>query len=189
MEEVVNFYEYLPDEASEARASRWGWDNWNRGPPRPPGAVLLMGPLYHLTERDDRFGDSRGAPGAAFGGVLFAAAIVRFASLLDALARASSTIRASPRFSRRTSDPAAPQPDRRPGLLHLGILHLPKSCGRSFWRTAFRRRVGGRRGPRLAGRQFRETLADPARRQHLLDLVRRVEREPALLGFSRIFWR
>jgi hypothetical protein len=39
-------------------------------------------------------------------------------------------------------------------------------------------------GPGWLAANFEKRWADPARRQHLLDLVRRVEREPALLGFS-----
>ncbi len=46
--------------------------------------VLLMGPLYHLTERDDRLQALREAFRVLRpGGTLFAAAISRFASVLD----------------------------------------------------------------------------------------------------------
>jgi ubiquinone/menaquinone biosynthesis C-methylase UbiE len=49
-------------------------------------AVLLMGPLYHLTERGDRIAALREARRVVrTGGVLVATAISRFASLLDGL--------------------------------------------------------------------------------------------------------
>jgi SAM-dependent methyltransferase len=51
-------------------------------------AALLLGPLYHLTEREDRlraWAEARRAVRA--GGYVFAAAISRFASLFDGLAR------------------------------------------------------------------------------------------------------
>jgi ubiquinone/menaquinone biosynthesis C-methylase UbiE len=49
-------------------------------------AVLLMGPLYHLTERSDRLAALREARRVMrSGGVLVATAISRFASLLDGL--------------------------------------------------------------------------------------------------------
>jgi ubiquinone/menaquinone biosynthesis C-methylase UbiE len=49
-------------------------------------AVLLMGPLYHLTERGDRLAALREARRVMrTGGVLVATAISRFASLLDGL--------------------------------------------------------------------------------------------------------
>jgi len=51
-------------------------------------AVLLLGPLYHLTERADRVRALQEAARVAGpGGVVFAAAISRFASLFDGLAR------------------------------------------------------------------------------------------------------
>ena len=47
-------------------------------------AVLLLGPLYHLTERDDRIQALREARRVlTAGGLLFAAGIGRFASLLS----------------------------------------------------------------------------------------------------------
>jgi ubiquinone/menaquinone biosynthesis C-methylase UbiE len=49
-------------------------------------AVLLLGPLYHLTERADRMKNLREAHRVLRrGGVIFAAAISRFASLFDSL--------------------------------------------------------------------------------------------------------
>jgi SAM-dependent methyltransferase len=59
-------------------------------PAAPAGfdAVLLLGPLYHLTERADRVRALREAARAVRpGGVVFAAAISRFGSLFDGLAR------------------------------------------------------------------------------------------------------
>lgn len=51
-------------------------------------AVLLFGPLYHLTERDDRLRAWTEAQRVVRpGGFIFAAAISRFASLFDGLAR------------------------------------------------------------------------------------------------------
>jgi SAM-dependent methyltransferase len=50
--------------------------------------VLLLGPLYHLTERADRVGAFREALRVVTpGGLVFAAAISRFASLFDGLGR------------------------------------------------------------------------------------------------------
>jgi ubiquinone/menaquinone biosynthesis C-methylase UbiE len=51
-------------------------------------AALLLGPLYHLTYRDDRLGALREARRVTRpGGSVFAAAISRFASVIDGLAR------------------------------------------------------------------------------------------------------
>src|SRR5882724_3340908 len=65
-------------------------------------AVLLLGPLYHLTERRDRLqalGEARRVPEP--GGLLFAAAVSRYASLLSGVADNPSAIRIS-----RPSSPA-----------------------------------------------------------------------------------
>ena len=46
--------------------------------------VLLLGPLYHLTERSARIGALREAHRILrYGGIIFAAGISRFASTLD----------------------------------------------------------------------------------------------------------
>jgi SAM-dependent methyltransferase len=55
--------------------------------------VLLLGPLYHLTERDDRLQALREAARVLRGGgMLFAVGISRYASLLDGLFRGILTI-------------------------------------------------------------------------------------------------
>jgi SAM-dependent methyltransferase len=51
-------------------------------------AALLLGPLYHLLEREERIGAlAEAARAVRPGGLVFAAAISRFASLFDGLAR------------------------------------------------------------------------------------------------------
>src|SRR5512132_2898482 len=63
-------------DARDLRAARASFD-----------AVLLLGPLYHLTEGDDRIRALREAARVLGpGGVTFVAAISRFASLFDGLA-------------------------------------------------------------------------------------------------------
>ena len=61
---------------------------------------LLLGPLYHLTERADRIAAIREASRILkSGGTLVAAAITRFGSLLDGLGRISLPTLNSSRFS------------------------------------------------------------------------------------------
>jgi ubiquinone/menaquinone biosynthesis C-methylase UbiE len=69
--------------------------------------VLMLGPLYHLTEAVDRgraLGEARRV--LRPGGLLAAAAITRFASTLDGVAQASCSSRASRRSSSATSPTA-----------------------------------------------------------------------------------
>jgi SAM-dependent methyltransferase len=64
----------------DARALEFGDDRFD--------AVLVLGPCYHLVERDDRVRAMREARRVVRpGGVVFVAAVSRFASLFDGLAR------------------------------------------------------------------------------------------------------
>lgn len=70
-------------------------------------AVLLMGPLYHLLRRNDRQAALREARRVLKpGGLLAAAAISRFASLMDGVSRDSSMTPRSARSCCTTSNPA-----------------------------------------------------------------------------------
>ena len=82
--------------------------------------VLLLGPLYHLTERADRLKALREAHRVLrSGGRVFAAAISRFASLMDGLSR---DLVADPRFveivRQDLEEWAAPESDGQPAIFH-----------------------------------------------------------------------
>jgi SAM-dependent methyltransferase len=77
-------------------------------------AVLMLGPLYHLTERVERVKALREAGRAVRpGGLIFAAAISRFASLFDGLAPAPGGPLGRPRVPRH--HPPGRQAARPPG--------------------------------------------------------------------------
>ena len=72
-------------------------------PDETADVVLMLGPLYHLTDAGDRAGALREAARVLKpGGWLFAAAISRYASALDGLARDLLRTPGSPRSSRAT---------------------------------------------------------------------------------------
>jgi len=86
-------------------------------------AVLVMGPLYHLTARDDRLQALREARRVLTRpGILVAAAISRYASALDGLVRGLLRDPRSSRSGIATCGRAAPQRDQPPGLLHDRLL-------------------------------------------------------------------
>ena len=90
-------------------------------------SVLLLGPLYHLTERDERVAALREAYRVLKPrGLVFAAAISRFASLFDGMAR---DLLDEPEFQsiveRDLKDGSAPQSERSPGLLHDRVFPPP----------------------------------------------------------------
>ncbi|HEU0116502.1 MAG TPA: class I SAM-dependent methyltransferase [Thermomicrobiales bacterium] len=147
-------------------------------------AVLMFGPLYHLTERTDRVQAWREARRVArSNGVVFAAVISRFASLLDGMQAGWLADPAFiPIYTGGLRDGQHRNPTRDPRWFTTAYFHHPDEV------AAEAREVGlepeallGVEGPGwlLAG-----GWADPARREGILIAARAVEREPALLGVS-----
>lgn len=159
-------------------------------------AVLLLGPLYHLVTRADRLR----ALGEAHrvlkpGGFVFAAAISRFASLVD-----------------NVTEPVEPRGGVPPAFADAAVLRMVRqdleggphenaSGDARYFTTAFFHHPEELADEvRAAGLDLVEVLplesvgaltacfpsvwADPGRRETLLSLVRSVEREPSLLGIS-----
>jgi SAM-dependent methyltransferase len=150
-------------------------------------AVLLLGPLYHLVDRADRaqaFAEARRV--LRDGGVLFAAAISRFASLFDGLARGFLF---DPDFQaivdRDLSDGLHRNPTDHERWFTTAYFHRPEEL-ESEARAAglVVREVVGVEG--LAG--WLPDLAahwdDTRHREVILRAARSIEREPALLGLS-----
>ncbi|MDP9817171.1 class I SAM-dependent methyltransferase [Spirilliplanes yamanashiensis] len=151
-------------------------------------AVLLLGPLYHLTARADRVRAWREAARALRpSGVAAGATISRFAPLLDGFAKG---YHADPRF-RDIVDAGLGSgvhrgPADEPRYFTTAYLHHPDEPAAEPVEAGLRApRVVAVEGPLwLLGGRLDEILADPGRRATALDLLRRVEDEPSLLGAS-----
>lgn len=150
-------------------------------------AVLLLGPLYHLTSREDRLRSFREARRVVRpGGVVLAAAISRFASTIDGLYRG---LLADDEFEaiveRDVQDGQHRNPTANPGWFTTAYFHLPGEL-REEAREAGLDVIGlfGVEGPAWNVPDLDAWLDDPARRAKLLAAVRRVETEPDLLGAS-----
>ncbi len=149
-------------------------------------AVLLLGPLYHLTEREDRLQALReGRRVLKPGGLIFAAAINRFASTLDGL------------FNEYYGDPDLIAINDR--TLQDGLHSSPE--GKAFFTTSFfhhpselRREIVevgfeletllGIEGVGWLLPNFDDMWDDPVKREWILRVVRRLESEKTLLGVS-----
>jgi SAM-dependent methyltransferase len=150
-------------------------------------AVLLLGPLYHLQDRDDRLqalGEARRV--LRPGGLLAAAAISRFAATIDGLRR---EFLLDPDFeqsvSRSLRDGRGQNPDRKPDRFTTAYLHLPAELEDEVRAAGFD--LVGVLAIEGVGEFVPDAgawLDDPVRRGVLLRAIERVEAEPALIGAS-----
>jgi SAM-dependent methyltransferase len=156
-------------------------------PDRAFDAVLLLGPLYHLTERGDRIEALREARRVARnGGVIFAAAISRFASLFDGLSRGflfDPAFRAI--VDRDLAEGQHRNPADRPGWFTTAYFHHPEELeaeARDAGLTV--RELVGVEG--LAGwlPGLDDRWEDSHEREIILSSARVVEHERVLLGLS-----
>jgi ubiquinone/menaquinone biosynthesis C-methylase UbiE len=150
-------------------------------------AVLLLGPLYHLVERSDRLQALLEARRVLRPrGVLFAAAISRFASLIDGLSRG---------FFQDTEFRKIVEADLTHGR-HRNSTHHP-----AYFTTAYFHRpeelaaeIGGAgfgdiqmlaiEGPAWSTALFRDAWNDTVQRQQLLEFLSLIEGEPSIQGSS-----
>jgi len=150
-------------------------------------AVLLLGPLYHLTERADRVA-ALGEAGRLLtdGGLVFAAGISRFASALDGLWR---EFLADPEFERIVERDLAEgqhrNPDARPGYFTTAYFHRPEELKAELEEAGLQHEATlAVEGPGCLLQDLEERWRDPARRERLLKVVRWLETEPAVMGVS-----
>jgi ubiquinone/menaquinone biosynthesis C-methylase UbiE len=149
-------------------------------------AVLLFGPLYHLTEEPAR----QQALTEAWrvlrpGGRLLAMAICRFASLLDGLYEGwLDNPVFQPIVDRDLVDGQHRNPDPvgRPEFFTTAYFHTPQGLASEMKAGGFAHvAVYGVEGP---GWPLRQEWSEPRRREQILFAARAVETEPALIGFS-----
>jgi len=156
-------------------------------PARSADAVLLLGPLYHLVERWDRLGTLREARRVLKPqGVLFAAAVCRFASLIDGLA---SGFFQDPEFRKIVAEDLASgqhrNPMTHPAYFTTAYFHRPEDLDAEIREAGFGDfQILAVEGPAWSAGQFREAWGDPAQRQSLLEFLSLIEREPSVTGAS-----
>ena len=150
-------------------------------------AVLLMGPLYHLTDRNDRLSALREARRVLKpGGLVVAKAINRFASLLSGLFKSYID---DPNFIpivRRDLEEGQhrSQPDAL-SYFTTAFFHRPEELEAEVLEVGFDQLgLYAVQGPGLIATDLEGRMSDPAKRAQLLDLIRAVEQEPTLLGVS-----
>lgn len=150
-------------------------------------AVLLLGPLYHLVEKEHRLACLREAHRVLRpGGLLWGSGISHFASLFDSL---SSGFFDDPAFvpilERDLEDGQHRNPTANPLYFTDAYFHRPGELSREFLAAGFQvLEVVAIEGPAWLAGDFDRIWSDPRQRERLLATVRKVEREPSILGAS-----
>jgi len=151
-------------------------------------AVLLLGPLYHLPDRSDRLTAWREAARVARpGGVVAGAVISRFASLFDGVAKGYF---AEPGFTGIVEGALADGVHRNDGnrleWFTSAYFHRPEEVSAEATEAGLSGvRTLAVEGPVwIAGERLTDMLASPDLTVVMLDMLRRVEHEPSILGAS-----
>lgn len=148
-------------------------------------AVLLLGPLYHLIERFNRLQALRECRRILKPrGILFAAAISRFASLIDGLCRGFFR---DPEFRKIVAADLSTGEHRNAtneiAYFTTAHFHRPEEMAAEVSEAGFEElQMLSIEGPVWSAAQFREAWNDAEQRQSLMTFLSTIEKEPSLLG-------
>lgn len=156
---------------------------------RSAAAVLLLGPLYHLLERTERVAAWREAARVVrFGGVVVAATICRFASTFAGFVEG---FYADPRFRPMVETTLVSGVHRNRHSVNRwftsAYFHRPNEAAREASEAGLVvERVVPVEGPlwMLSPAQLDDLLSDESMIRLMLEMLRRLEDEPSLLGAS-----
>jgi ubiquinone/menaquinone biosynthesis C-methylase UbiE len=150
-------------------------------------AVLLLGPLYHLVEREDRIACLREAYRVLRpAGLLWGVGISHFASLLESLTHGFfDDPQFAPILDRDLEDGQHRNSTGNPVYFTDAFFHRPGELAREVQAAGFQiLEVLPIEGPGWLARDFDRLWEDPIQRDRLLTAVRKMEREPSVLGAS-----
>jgi ubiquinone/menaquinone biosynthesis C-methylase UbiE len=149
-------------------------------------AVLVMGPLYHLTEEEDRVSALREALRVVKpGGIVIVAAISRYASALDGLIRRLALDPAFRPIRDRDLIDGQHRNNGESQYFTTAFLHRPEDLAAEMHRAGLTAvSVRGVEGPGWMLQDFDDRWEDEALRADMLDVARKLESEPSIVGAS-----
>jgi ubiquinone/menaquinone biosynthesis C-methylase UbiE len=156
-------------------------------PTNSADAVFLLGPLYHLTERSDRLQAVQEARRILRPrGVLFAASISRFASLMDGLSRGFFR---DAQFRKIVEEDLTHGLHRNPtnhsAYFTTSYFHRPEELAAEVRAAGFADiQILAIEGPVWSTAMFRDAWNDAVQRQKLLEFLSLIEGEPSIQGAS-----
>ena len=149
--------------------------------------MLFLGPLYHLTDPIERLTALREAGRILKpGGLIFAAAINRFASLLNGLFEGAID---DPRFVEIVGQDLKNGQHRNttgnPNYFTTAFFHRPEELSAEVTESGFTLLdLAPIEGPAWLASDFQSRWSDPSRREQLLALIRQGEQYPSLLAIT-----
>ena len=149
--------------------------------------VLLLGPLYHLTDRQDRLRALAEARRVLKpGGELIAVGVSRFASTMDGLRMGFlKDALFAEIVERDLKDGQHRNPTGNPNYFTDTFFHHPDELQREVTDTGFEvSGLYGIEGPAWFLHDFDEWWSSPDYRERLLKIARTLETEPSLSGIS-----
>ena len=148
--------------------------------------VLMMGPLYHLTERNERISALQESYRILReGGIIFAVAISRYASTLHGMIDGNMDPEFIEIASRDLREGQHRNPNEHPAYFTTAFLHRPEEFKSEIEAVGFDLEgLSGIQGPAWLLQNLEEQWDDPNYRERLLNIARSLESEPSVIGVS-----
>ena len=148
--------------------------------------VLMLGPLYHLTERNQRIAALQESYRILRrGGIIFAVAISRYASTLHGMIDGNMDPEFIEIASRDLREGQHRNPNEHPAYFTTAFLHRPEELKSEIEAVGFNiEGLFGIQGPAWLLQNLEEQWDDPNYRERLLNIARSLESEPSVIGVS-----
>ena len=149
-------------------------------------SVLMLGPLYHLTERSERIAALQESYRILRkDGIIFAVAISRYASTLRGMIDGIMDPEYIKIVDRDLRDGQHRNPNEHPAYFATAFLHRPEELKSEVETVGFNLKgLFGIQGPAWLLQNLEEQWADPDYRERLLNIARSLESEPSIIGVS-----